>query len=230
MTELLSRLVDGHILVILNNNEYLIDTGSPFSFGQGESITINDVHFPIAPTWNRLTVESINEISGLNINGLIGMNILQHFDIRITDVSITFSDHVLTCSDAAIRLPIVETVMAIPIINLQIANKIRRVYFDTGARLSYLNDDILLAYTPTGEMKDFHPSLGRFSTNTYQVDVTIGKHEQMHTFGSLPSQLRCMLDMSEVKGIVGTELLKNYTIILSNLSNNLILEPRFKHE
>jgi len=219
-----TKFVDGHVIVHMNNFNYIVDTGSPFSFGRGNLVIINGKNFPINNTApGGITAKSISELSGLDVDGLIGMDILIHFDVQFTRNRITFSDTPIFHADTAVKLPIIETIMGIPIINLNIKQEDRRIFFDTGAKLSYLSEDLLVG-TPFGEMEDFYPSIGTYKTNVYKIDVVIdGKIEPL-TFGLLPSSIRMLLDMGQTKGIIGTELLNKYSIILSNLRKVLVLQ------
>ena len=224
MSTFTTKFVDGHVIVQMNNFDYIVDTGSPFSFGRGILVIINGKNFPINDTaLGGITANSISALSGLKVDGLIGMDILIHFDILFTRNQITFSDTPIFHADTAIKLPIIETMMGIPIINLNIGHEDRRIFFDTGAKLSYLSEDLLVG-TPIGEMEDFYPSIGTYKTNVYKIDVAIGGKVETLTFGLLPLSLRMLLDMGQTKGIIGTELLNKYSIILSNLNKILVLE------
>jgi hypothetical protein len=219
-----TKFVDGHVIVHINNFNYIVDTGSPLSFGRGNLIIINGKNFPInsvAP--GGITANSISELSGLEVDGLIGMDILIHFDVQFTRNRITFSDTPIFHADTAIKLPVIETIMGIPIINLNIKQEDRRIFFDTGAKLSYLSED-LLDGTPIGEMEDFYVSIGTFKTNIYKIDVIIDGKVETLTFGLLPSSIRMILDIGQTKGVIGTELLNKYSIILSNLRKILVLQ------
>ncbi|CAF2525048.1 unnamed protein product [Rotaria sp. Silwood2] len=230
MTTFITKFLDGHIVAHINQFDYLIDTGSPVSFGHRTTLVINGKNFSINSTGpGGFTVNSINELSGLHVDGLIGMDILIHFDIRFTRNQITFSDTPILHVDTAIKLPIVETVMGIPIITLNIGQEDRKIFFDTGAKLSYLSEDLLVG-TPIGEMDDFHPTIGAYKTNAYKIDVVINDKVETLTFGSLPSLLRMLLVMGQTKGIIGTELLNKYSIILSNSGKILVLEPSNEEE
>ena len=168
-----SKFLDGHIIVEVNHFDYLVDTGSPVSFGRGGSIFINGQKFLLNHSAMGVTPDSIIALSGLH------MDILSKFDIRFS------------------------------------LNEIH--FFDTSAQLSYLSNDLLTGAS-TGERQDFHPSIGRFTTN-------VNANVESLTFGSLPSSMAILLDMGRAKGIVGSELLNKYTITLSNATQNLILEP-----
>jgi hypothetical protein len=144
----------------MNNFNYIVDPGSPLSFGRGNLMIINGKNFPIKSTTpGGITANSISELSGLKVDGLIGMDILIHFDVQFTRNRITFSDTPIFHADTAVKLPIIETIAGIPIINLNIKQEDRRIFFDTGAKLSYLSEDLLVG-TPIGEMEDFYPSIG----------------------------------------------------------------------
>jgi hypothetical protein len=225
MSTFATKLLDGHIVVTMNKFDYIVDTGSPFSFGRGTTLRINGKNFPISITGlGGLTADSISKLSGIQVDGLIGMDILKHFDIRFTRAYTTFSLTPVCPEDTAIKLPILETVMGIPIITLNIGHEERRIFFDTGAKISYLSEDLLVGES-IGQMDDFHHSIGTFKTNVYKIDVSIdGKVEKM-IFGLLPSSIRILLDMGRTKGIIGSQLLNKYSVILSNSNKILVLEP-----
>jgi hypothetical protein len=230
MTTFTTKFLDGHVIVQVNNFDYIVDTGSPISFGRGTTVFINGKKFPINNIGpSGLTADSISTLSGLKVDGLIGMDILIHFDVLFTQDQITFSDTPINHAETAIKLPIIDAAMEVPIISLNIGHEDRRLFFDTGAKLSYLSDD-LLDGTPIGEMKDFYPTIGTFKTNVYKIDVIIGGKVETLTFGSLPLSIRMLLEIGQTKGIIGTELLNKYSIILSNLNKTLVLEPFSEEE
>ena len=115
--------------------------------------------------------------------------------------------------------------MTVPVIRLKMAGAEHRFYFDTGAQLAYLSDDLLLGRPSIGQVVDFHPSTGKFNTDTYKVDVDLQGNTETLTFGSLPPSLKVLLTIGKAKGVLGTELLRKYTIALCNLSNTLVFEP-----
>ena len=222
-----SKFLEGHIIVEINHFDYLVDTGSPISFGRGGSICINGQTFLLNHSAMGVTPDSISALSGLHMDGLIGMDILSKFDIRFSLNETRFSDTAMDHSDLAIILPVIDTMMSVPIISLIIAGEHRRLFFDTGAQLSYLSDDLLTGVS-TGQREDFHPSIGRFTTNAYTIDVGLNANVESLTFGSLPPSMAILLDIGRAKGVVGSELLNKYTITLSNATRNLILEPNIE--
>ena len=52
----------------------------------------------------------------------------------------------------------------------------RRMFFDTGAQISYLQDDVLDTFPSAGPVTDFYPGVGQFQTETH------GRHPQKPHF------------------------------------------------
>ena len=226
MSSFSTEIIDGHIIVQINNLKYLIDTGSPVSFGNGGPISINGSKFEIPCTFFGLTIEKINQLSGLSVHGLIGMSILKQFDLYFTNTETMFTSlSSMSYSKEALIFPIIETIANTPAIYMKIGDENHLMYFDTGAKLSYLHEALLQRHISFGEVNDFHPSIGNYTVPVYKVRVNIGEKQEDLVFGRLPSSLSYCLDIPKVKGILGTEPLKNYSIILSNSTKKLIFEP-----
>lgn len=220
------QFLKGHIIANIDQFDYLIDTGSPKSFGHKTNVYINGKKFPIGDnSMTGTTTETLCSLSGLKFDGLIGMDILKHFNIQFTQHDVTFSNTSVHYTEPVIKLPIVDTLMTIPIIKLNIGQIDQRIIFDTGAHLSYLSDDLLVG-TSVGEMEDFYPTIGIYKTNVYKIDVVMNEKIETLTFGLLPSSMNVLLEMGQTKGIIGTELLNKYTIILSHSDKMLILVPK----
>jgi hypothetical protein len=219
------EFIDGHIIAVINNCKYIVDTGSPSSFGNGK-ININGSNYNISASgMHGLTATSVSNLSGIQVDGLIGMDILSNFDVTFSESEIRFFDAGSTNGQHtpnAISLPLIDKVMGIPIINMTIHNQVRRIFFDTGAKLSYLSDELLTGAS-VGEEEDFYPTMGTFKTKVYKVDVQVGNVTENLTFGSLPTQISALLTLGNTKGIVGTELLNKYDITLTK--TELVLEP-----
>ena len=65
-----------------------------------------------------ITATSISSLSGLTVDGLIGMDILKQFDILFNEMKLLFLILLfLRMQIRTIKLSIIETVMGIPIIS-----------------------------------------------------------------------------------------------------------------
>jgi hypothetical protein len=221
---LLYRFQDGHIIVSGSGRNYLLDTGAPFSVGD-ETITIAGVPFPVEQCYMGVTGGLLTDIIRTPIDGMIGADILQHFNLGIyaAEGMVQFDQQRPTGN---IVMP-VQDFMGIPIVHVSIGGRVRRLYFDTGAQVSCLMAECLGNATPEGKHQSFYPLLGEFTTDAYSLDVEIGGSSCSLTFGKLPEDLRPVLEAGRVEGILGTELLRYFDLNLSLRDRMLCLEPHY---
>eukprot|EP01112_Ceratiomyxa_fruticulosa_P019942 TRINITY_DN6657_c0_g1_i2.p1 TRINITY_DN6657_c0_g1~~TRINITY_DN6657_c0_g1_i2.p1 ORF type:complete len:238 (+),score=43.60 TRINITY_DN6657_c0_g1_i2:160-873(+) len=225
-----ASIQDGHIIANIGKGSYVIDTGSPFSMGNG-SVFIGEQTFPLQKASGfGVNIEELAELSGLvNISGLLGMNIMINYDVTFTRNSIAFREEPLgevEETDKILVLPIISQISGIPVVSLTIAGAKRRIFFDTGAKISYLSDEFLVGES-AGLVVDFYPTMGKFTTETYEIDITIGKKSPSQLqmiFGRLPQALTPLLIMGDAKGIIGSHLLDHFDITLCSRDKKLILE------
>ena len=84
-----------------------------------------------------------------------------------------------------------------------------RMFFDTGAQLSYLQDEALGRCPPLGPVTDFHPGMGEFQTETYLADLVLAERTLQLRCGSLPGLLGMTLTPAGTEGILGDEVIRN---------------------
>ena len=73
----------GHLFVTAGNRTFLLDTGAPVSFGRVSSVTLDGQRFTVAPTYLGLTKEVLSSHVGRDVDGLLGADILNQFDMLI---------------------------------------------------------------------------------------------------------------------------------------------------
>ena len=214
----------GHIVVNVEGNPYLLDTGAPFSVGY-EPITICGREFPVEQCYMGVTGSYLSEQVGVLIEGMIGADILQYFNLGIyeTERMLQFSRR-SAAGDVVIP---VQDYLGIPVLCVKIGDRVRRMFFDTGAPLSYLLPEDLQGTEPDGRYEDFYPLLGNFQTEVYTRDVHLGGLFCVLKFGELPEELHPLLQAGNVQGVIGTELLKHFAINLSIRDKVLGLEQPF---
>jgi len=81
------------------------------------------------------------------------------------------------------------------------------MFFDTGAQISYFQDDSITDYPYAGPVEDFYPGLGQFVTETHIVDLKIGECIFSLRCGRLPDLLEMTLLMTGTQGILGNQFL-----------------------
>lgn len=211
MNALPLKLQDGHLFLELGGELWLLDTGAPTSFGTCGSIFIAGEEFSLGRSYLGLTAATLTRFVGVPCVGLLGADVLGRFD-HIVDVpsgALTISTAQLTHSGQTVRL---SEFMGIPILTAQIGGADYRMFFDTGAQISYFQDASLTNFPAAGSITDFYPGIGQFPTDTHQVEVSLGGVVFTLRCGTLPSLLSATLMMADTEGIVGNGILCNRVV------------------
>jgi len=201
-------LKDGHPFVELEGRLWLFDTGAPTSFGDVQSITIDGEQAALGSNYMGLSAETLSRFVGVQCSGLLGADILGNFDHILDCASGTISVSKSELPHSGQRLSLSEF-MGIPILTARIAGHDYRMFFDTGAQISYFQDDSLAEFPDAGSVTDFYPGVGQFHTDTHQVDVALGTISITLRCGILPGLLGATLKMADTQGIIGNQVLVN---------------------
>ena len=203
--------LDGHIIFDLRDKRVLLDTGAPISVGPGRSATFCGRTFTLKGDYMGVNVTSLSKLVGAEIDVLMGMDIIGHHDCLMDPdtLHLTFGNDL---SDLQLQVP-VSQFMGIPIVSCRIGGKNLRVFFDTGAKLSYFDEADRFQYLE--EEQDFYPGIGEFTTKVYEVPIQIAGEPTSLKMGILPPLLQTTLMMAGVSGILGTGLLEWFKICLS---------------
>ena len=204
------QLRDGHLFIDLGGDLggqlWLLDTGAPTSFGASRSLAIAGERFELDADYLGLTPEALSGFIGVPVVGLLGADVLGRFD-HIFDTAagkLTLSTAELSHTGQQVRL---DEVMGIPIVTAQIGGRAYRMFFDTGAQISYLQSDALKTFPAAGSVTDFYPGVGEFETDTHDVQVSLEGVPFTLRCGTLPGLLGMSLAMAGTEGIVGNAIL-----------------------
>lgn len=206
MQSLPLKFETGHLYVTLDGNEWIFDTGSPNSFGATDAVTLDGEEFKIPAAYMGMDAEQLSEFADHPTCGLLGADVLSQFDvlIDIDQHQITFSKDELALEGTVLTL---DAFMGIPLLDAEIEGGSYRMFFDTGAQVSYFQHRSLSSFPPAGSLSDFYPGYGQFETETHQVEASIGGQAMLLRCGSLPKMLAAGLVMGGAKGIIGNEIL-----------------------
>ena len=102
--------------------------------------------------------------------------------------------------------------MGIPIVTAGISGHEFQMFLDTGAQISYLQDEILETFPKSGSLTDFYPGFGTFETETYSAKVTLGNVQFSLRCGTLPQLLGMTLMMGGTQGILGNDIFRDRKI------------------
>ena len=221
------KYCNGHIYAEIEGFDWLIDTGSPSSFGKVSSIKILDKTFELEDSLLDLNADTLSEYVNHQVVGLLGTNVLNEFNIlfEVKNKIIIFSEDKIEITGEVFNI---KEVMGVPVIQTQVDNKEISVMFDTGAQLSYFQREIIDKEDSLGIVKDFYPGIGYFDTETAMINIKLGQLNYTVQSGYLPKNMNMGLLMTGTEGIIGNDIMlesaigyfpKENKLVLKNISN-----------
>jgi hypothetical protein len=201
------RKENGHIIVTFGEADWMIDTGSPSSFGVSSVNILGTTHQVLRQLMG-FSAEALSQAIHITVTGLIGTDILNQYHILfdLPKGIATISQEQLSVE--GLILPM-DGLMGIPIISVGFQGNEIKVFFDTGAQVSYCQQEMLEQFPFVMQFQDFYPGLGNFNTDLYAVEFQIGNETHCLNCGSLPPLLNATLMMSDTQGIIGNDLIEN---------------------
>lgn len=165
----------------------------------------------MSPNYMQLTAASLSQQVGVECQGLLGVDILNHFDqlIDLPQGCISISSKVNQMN--GIRSPL-GFFRGIPIVTVNIQNLPYRMFLDTGAQVSYFQTSLLEAYPAAGIVSDFFPGFGPFETHSHIVPANFAGVDFELRFGKLPATLAAGLMVAETKGVIGNAIFRDRPI------------------
>jgi len=211
MTTLPLIFSHGHLFVELSGHLWLFDTGAPTSFGSNEKLMLGNEELTVSSGYFGLTASTLSQYVGIECAGLLGADVLGRFDhiLDIANGKLTVSTDELSLDGQCLRI---DEFMGIPIVTASIQGNDYQMFFDTGAQISYFQDDSLADFPAAGSVTDFYPGAGQFQTETFDVPVLMGDLSFSLRCGSLPGLLGATLMMADTQGIIGNQVLKDRVV------------------
>lgn len=209
-------------LYLEHDGLWLIGTGAPASFGATGSLSLDGRLFNLPSSFSGLTAEVLSRHVGVQCQGLLGANILGHFDhiFEVPNGRITLSQEENEHPGTSIPL---SFVMGIPIVTATIAGQAHKMFLETGAQISYFQDPALATFPDAGLFQDFYPGQGPFQTNTHTVPMSLGGIPFQVRCGSLPPALSATLMNLKTKGLIGNAILHHRTAAYQPRRSRLVL-------
>lgn len=204
------RQENGHIIMTVAGDDWLIDTGSPLSFGEKE-LALDDG--PRQPTAEFMGIRTgfLAENTGLPLCGLVGTDILNSYEV-IFDLprGVTRLSKEIEAPTGS-EIPI-ELCLGVPVVSAQINGKNTRCYFDTGAQVSYAPATLLRPEDRIGSFQDFYPTQGAFETSLHWAGLELGGRRFRIRCGTMPDFMAGMMAMAEATSIIGNEIMSGMKI------------------
>ena len=194
--------INGHVLVEVEQDRVLVDTGSPHSIGNAPTFAFMGDDHRLQSSFQGASIDQISALVGTRVTVLLGGDILSRYDMRLDlDAgTATFSVDEMPCAGHTAHL---EYFTGVPIVQVGVGGHGRRLFFDTGAKLSYLHSSLAQGLPRVGRDRDFFPGFGEFEVELVNQQVDICGRQVPLAFGSLPMLLETALLLAGVEGILG---------------------------
>ncbi len=214
--------IDNHIIAVIGGKRALIDTGSPISIGDSPEIVILGQSYSLEKKLLDLDVKQIGELAKIDINVLLGMDILSKFIFYISPGlrGMICSEFFINFTDKMQDVPVAYS-GTIPVLDVTVEGVNLKMLFDTGAKLSYLNRGFFSDGKVLGVKEDFYPGVGEFSTAVYNIPLEIRGNKLDFVCGDPPEWLQKNLYSLKCNGILGADILRYFNIQF-NFKNNRI--------
>ena len=220
MPEYNIRLVRGHILLANGAEMLLVDTGSPLSCHEAGRIDLAGGHFSVPasiPLYN-IGADYLSEKIGEHVNGLVGMDIIGRFPVKIDlpGKKMTFG-----CStDGMRRLPSSIGLMGYVLVDMTVNGRPARIVLDTGAPISYVSPSYTEGLEAVDRATDFHPSLiggnDSFETPIFEFPASFAGCDFTMRAGHIPGMTGLELRLLRASGVVGLELFSRFPIAIAD--------------
>ena len=226
------ELIDNHVVFVENDLRLLLDTGSPISISNHSTVSVfGETINPHKNIMGQTSIDDINQsIENANVDALIGADVLHKISFSISLSNKLLELNPVINNNEYDSFPL-SNLMGIPIIFAIINGKEIKFFFDTGAKISYLNSNFVQAQNIIKVEQDFYPGFGDFETNIYQLPLELFNQIKKFEFGVLPESLELSLSMGGTHGIIGNNILINFDFVIDNLQNNIFIKkelPNYK--
>lgn len=214
------ELFKGHPLLKSGSAIILIDTGAPATLHTSDTFTFCEETYDTKSDYLGMTVEILSEMLGTEITTLLGADILSKYQIMFDykNESVTFSKTEISFEGTEIAL---SSFKGIPLIEFSIDDQPLKFFLDTGAKLSYVSNNVTKNHQSIGIEEDFYPGLGKFETDCYEITTRLGTNDFAVTFGKLHPILQMSAMLGDTNGIIGYDFFRAFQIVL-DLKNNTL--------
>ena len=218
------NLVDGHLLISDNGNTILVDTGSPVTVHQEDTLSFLGREFPVHTSILGDRIDSLCKLSGIEFTTLLGMDILSQYRVVFDyeNRELTF----LTEEEAGMEgttVPLVNVMGGVKAICLEINGQPLKMAIDTGAPLSYVDRIVTDDFESIGEKEDFHPMAGRYTTPIFKLEAEFCGKRFTGTYGNLPTMMGLSLKLGGLDGVVGYDFFKSFKVLFDFRNSVVVL-------
>ena len=192
-----------HMVVTLPEGRFILDTGSPQTFGRPKAITFGSERHALGAPIVTLDFDSLVARLGLQVDGILGLDVLAEHD------TLWDGPAGRLCIGAS---PVDSSATAIPaqvglglMVNGTINGIPAQCVFDTGAHVGYVFSERFVAGAPRlGAIYDFNPIIGDIdNSESWRVPVEWHGIRFEEQVGILTGAIAVACNMAGIEAIVG---------------------------
>ena len=232
MTTFPLKKSEGHFIITVDGDNYIIDTGASMScscYGQTE-LVIGDRKFYVYPLPLEKVGEKISEMVHMPIVGLIGLDIMEEIgSIEISEKEgyVRFGCETnIECGDYAFSFE-VTNVFRVLTTDLKVNGKDTKVILDSGARIDYMDPSLLDTTTAVSHEMDYNPIIGSFEVDGYKATYAIGDRVIDTVSYAATEKLKAyvsQLGIHDISGVVGlNSLIKGMKSLSIDFRNRKVI-------
>ena len=209
-------LHNGVVCAELDSGPVILDTGSPVSLGDGSTYNLDGITCQTQPSLLLYSWESVRASIPFDASALIGTDQLEQSAFKLDVRDSTFE-----WIPALKNGKHLQRMTGIPLVDIQLMDTEHSFFLDTGASITYVTDEnILSSCTRVGDVDDFHPLIGKFTSPLYEAMIVFAGETVSTKIGGLPRLFSMSMEPFGVTGILGTEVLAKGVLSL-DLHNEL---------
>jgi hypothetical protein len=213
-------LFDGHPILKDGDNIILIDTGAPSTIHSFEQLVFCSDSYTCSTNYMGLSANKLSEMIGTKITTLMGTDILSSYNLMLdykNGIAQFDKDEIVFEGD---ELEL-NSFMGIPLIELNVDNQGLKFFLDTGAKLSYLANAYTANYESIGKQEDFYPGVGKFQTECFDIQTSLGNQSFNVRYGNLPTLMQATLMLGGTNGIIGSDFFNHFKVVIDFKNNRL---------
>lgn len=220
------QIINEHLFIELRDGLYLIDTGSAGSFSDSREIAISpETVFSVADNFLKVNSSLINKYVECKCSGLLGANLLSKFILGINMLDSCL--YLEECnSESFVKTDFLESTFefrqSLILCSFEVADMQLPLFVDTGAPMSYLPIDFENG-KPGKTIKDFHPFIGSFESQSRLCEIQLGNDKYEWEFGLMPELLNRAVLSAGGKGLMGLDLFRSYEVWVDYHSSKMYL-------
>mgnify|MGYP000855221409 CR=1 FL=1 len=212
---------NGYLTIETNGIRALIGTGVMDSMCTCGEIEIEGRTFQTKQQTLRITPQQLSEQIQVEVEALIGADILSRFDYRINPFrqDISFSTDEVHPYGYAAHF---ELYRSVPVVSIWIGPKEIPVFFNTASRISWLEPSLATQFPQVGEERLFYPGVGWCSTPLHRVLVWVSGSDIELDVGIPPAPLLTTLRMTHTQGILGSDIFHGPGVFIASRRREVI--------